>query len=349
MKPHVSIIIPIHNGGQWLDSCFESIMNQTAIGKLKMEVCICEDASSDNTSELLDQWLPSFKLKEITLHVYKNTTGSPCGVGYAKNKAVSISSGDYLCFQDIDDIMLPNRILSQYLHAIQEPKNTIVGSKFIREPPGSTQRYTYWANNLNCDDLSLQIYTSHGPTIIMPTWFCHRLVFESVGGFSEDGKGTPEDLIFFYKHLDLGGYLSRTDESLLIYNYHPNATTFSIDENLIWKLRLERLQQLVLCKWAQFTIWNAGKQGRRFYNCLSLENRTKVVALCDVNVKLIGRKYIPFCAKTRTTGHHVPIIHFKEAQPPLVICVKMDMTNGCFEDNLKSLNLVEGDDYVMFS
>ena len=54
---------------------------------------------------------------------------------------------------------------------------------------------------------------------------CFRL-----GGFDETGKGTPEDLIFFYHHLDLGGKINRVDEILLIYRYHPLQTTFSVDE-----------------------------------------------------------------------------------------------------------------------
>ena len=33
-----------------------------------------------------------------------------------------------------------------------------------------------------------QIYTSHGPTVIMPTWFCKREIFDTVGGFDEGGK-----------------------------------------------------------------------------------------------------------------------------------------------------------------
>lgn len=51
-----------------------------------------------------------------------------------------------------------------------------------------------------------------------------------VGGFSEEGAGTPEDLIFFFQHLRLGGRVLRCDEELLMYRYHPQATTFSINE-----------------------------------------------------------------------------------------------------------------------
>lgn len=51
-----------------------------------------------------------------------------------------------------------------------------------------------------------------------------------MGGFSEEGRGTPEDLIFFYKHLDNDGIILRTNDEILEYVYHPLATTFTISE-----------------------------------------------------------------------------------------------------------------------
>ena len=44
----------------------------------------------------------------------------------------------------------------------------------------------------------------------------------------------------------------------------------------IWKLRVEAVQDFVLVKWKQFTIWNAGKQGRKLYRSLRAEYRAKV-------------------------------------------------------------------------
>lgn len=49
-----------------------------------------------------------------------------------------------------------------------------------------------------------------------------------MGGFSEENKGTPEDLIFFYAHLNKGGSVHRVDEYLLIYTYHLGSATFSV-------------------------------------------------------------------------------------------------------------------------
>lgn len=78
-----------------------------------------------------------------------------------------------------------------------------------------------------------------------------------------------------------------------------------------------------MSQWGSFTIWNAGKQGRQFYNSLDEHNQKKVVALCDVDKNKIGKKYEPFDAVDRKIGRPVPIISYKEAQPPFVICVKI--------------------------
>lgn len=162
-------------------------------------------------------------------------------------------------------------------------------------------------------------------------------------------EGTPEDLIFFYKHLDLGGNVARVEKDLLTYRYHPQQSTFTIAESTIWDLRLARLKQRVLAHWPSFTIWNAGKQGRRFYRSLDVANRKKVFAFCDVDEKKISRGVYIHEESEEVPRPRVPIIHFKDATPPLVICMKLDLTNGSFEANLSSLNLIEGVDYIHFS
>ena len=139
---------------------------------------MCNDASTDNTVQLLEKWLKVFANVGLLMLIYQNTSNIPKGVGYARNMAISKSSGKYLCFQDVDDIMLPDRILRQYSTAVTLIDNVIIGSRFKRLPENSTERYAKWANNLNKEQLKTQIYTSHGPTIIMPTWFMHRKVFD---------------------------------------------------------------------------------------------------------------------------------------------------------------------------
>ncbi|XP_068238055.1 queuosine-tRNA galactosyltransferase-like isoform X2 [Palaemon carinicauda] len=329
----VSVIIPIHNAGLWLDECLDSLYRQKHT--LNVEVSIFLDSCTDNSLAIVDGWAPRLKDTGYIVNVSKEDNETPKGVGYAKNKAVVQSHGKYLCFLDSDDTMMPERIQKQYDLAYLN-NNAIVGCRFKRDPPDSTARYTKWANEMSKKQLNIQIYTSHGPTVIMPTWFCHRNIFDSVGGFSEDGKGTPEDLIFFHKHISNGGKIIRHDDELLIYR------------QTIWDIRIQELQRKVLKNWNTFTIWNAGKQGRKFYRSLTRENQKKVSAFCDVDVKKVG-SYYTYEETKEIPKPKVPIIHFSEAKAPLIICMKMELTGGQFEENLKSLQLEEGKDYHHFN
>lgn len=88
-------------------------------------------------------------------------------------------------------------------------------------------------------------------------------------------------------------------------------------------MRVERLERIILNNWKKFTIWNAGKQGRKLLNCLTETNRNKVEAFCDIDINKINQKYIHYDPSTRKTERAIDIVHFRDANSPFVICVKM--------------------------
>lgn len=342
----ISIIIPIYNGEKWIDNCMLSIATQSFLeSSLKLELAIYNDGSNDSTRILLERWREYFMERQVQFTMFSGASSK--GVGAAKNQAVRLSTGKFICFQDIDDVMHPDRLRLQW-QAAKLNLNALIGSRISRVPENSTPRFVHWANNLNKEQLKIQTYTSNGPTLLMPTWFCHRSVYDRVGGFDESGYGTAEDLIFFYNHLDAGGDLHRVDEELLIYTYHEGAATFSVKREHIWKLQLDRLEKYVLPFWKRFTVWNAGKWGRRFVRALKSDSLRKVDAFCDVDKNKIGKMVELYCPEKRSVITKIPVVHFSEAKPPLLICMKLDLTNGDFERNLESLNLTEGIDYILF-
>ncbi|CAH6776596.1 B3gntl1 [Phodopus roborovskii] len=215
-----------------------------------------------------------------------------------------------------DDVMMPQRVRLQHEAAVQHP-TSIIGCQVRRDPPDSTERYTRWINQLTSDQLLTQ--------------------------------GVPEDLLFFYEHLRKGGGVFRVDHKLLLYRYHPCATTHSVLEMTIWTHRVHFLEEQILPRWKSFTIWNAGKQGRRLYRSLTAASRRKVVAFCDVDENKIRKGVYCHEDSQERPKPKVPILHFQAAQSPFVICVKLDLTGGAFEDNLQSLHLQEGRDFVLFS
>ena len=118
-----------------------------------------------------------------------------------------------------------------------------------------------------------------------------------------------------------------------------------------------------------FTIWNAGKEGKRLYRSLSVAARAAVVAFADVDARKLaqgmyddmqGRRRIPIlhfrCAHAATARVCVAtadcFMRSSVAKPPLLLCVKPNLTGdgpGSFEDNLASLQLQEGREYLHFS
>ncbi|KAM6940683.1 queuosine-tRNA galactosyltransferase [Xenentodon cancila] len=338
--------MPVHNASCWLDECLQAILHQDFPGS--MELSAFDDASTDDSRKVLEGWTEKLMARGISVVISGHSSAKPRGVGYAKNEAVSQSRGKYLCFQDADDIMLPQRVRLQYDASVLH-QDSLIGCRVQRLPEGSTERYTRWINSLTQDQLITQVYTSHGPTLVMPTWFCSRKLFLKVGPFDEGGKGVPEDLLFFYQILRVGGSLLRVDQCLLVYRYHEKATTHSVTEETIWKLRVDFLQERVLSQWENFTIWNAGKQGRKLYRSLSLTNQRKVKAFCDVDENKIQKGFYTYEESEKRPKPKVPILHFKDASGPFIICVKLDMTGGVLEENLNSLQLKEGINYYHFN
>uniref|UniRef100_A0AAZ3RZ31 Glycosyltransferase 2-like domain-containing protein n=1 Tax=Oncorhynchus tshawytscha TaxID=74940 RepID=A0AAZ3RZ31_ONCTS len=310
----VSIVIPVHNASCWLDECLQGIVDQDYTGS--MELSVYDDASTDGSRAIVEGWRERLERRGVSMVISGHDSAQPRGVGHAKNQAVSQSSGKYLCFQDADDVMMPQRIHLQY-EACLFNSTSLIGCQVRRDPEGSTERYTRWINNISQDQLSTQ--------------------------------GVPEDLLWFYQSVGQGGGVVRVDQCLLVYRYHQQAATHSVLEETIWNLRVAFLQERVINQWESFTIWNAGKQGRKLYRCLSSSNQKKVRAFCDVDENKIKKGFYTYEESKERPKPQIPVLHYRDASPPYIICVKLDMTGGVFEENLKSLHLEEGVDYYHFN
>uniref|UniRef100_A0A3B3RS21 UDP-GlcNAc:betaGal beta-1,3-N-acetylglucosaminyltransferase-like 1 n=1 Tax=Paramormyrops kingsleyae TaxID=1676925 RepID=A0A3B3RS21_9TELE len=280
-----SIILPMYNGARWLPACLQAVLDQDFQGT--MELCVFDDASKDDSLDIVSCWAARLEQQGIPTLVSGHKSTEPRGVGYAKNQAVAQSRGRYLCFQDVDDVMMPERVRLQCEAAVRNP-SSIIGCQIRREPEGSTERYTRWINSLSPEQLLTQVGSTspHFRLLVQ-----HRTV--SLCLFLLH-SGVPEDLLFFYQSLRQGGGVCRVDRCLLVYSYHEQAASQSVVEETIWKHRVMFLQERVLSQWDAFTIWNAGKQGRRLYRSLSPTNQKKVRAFCDVDHKKIRKGFYTY-------------------------------------------------------
>lgn len=344
----VSVILPVHNGERWIDGCLESLLAQSVLcepscvdsSPVTLQLSAFDDGSTDGTWSVLQRWVPRLEAAGVRVVLGRSgaTTGGGCG--FAKNRAVAQSSGAWLCFQDVDDVMRPQRIARQLCEARRHP-DAILGSRVEREPEGSTARYTAWANGMSERELVLHRFREC--TLLMPTWFMARSTF-----YAGDGRGFREekceDMLFLQAHVLRGGPLRRVDgEPLVVYRYHAEAASHAIPRRTILRHRVEAIETAVLSQdsWRAFTIWGAGRDGREFFKALTPETRSRVAAFCDVDPTKVGTEY-------QFYEWRVPVLHFREARPPFVTCVALDRTGGAFEANLASLGLTEGVDFYFF-
>lgn len=121
MKPLVSILIPAYNAQEWIADTLRSAIAQTWRRK---EIIVVDDGSSDKTLAIARK----FESGSVQVVTQKNQ-----GAAAARNKAFSLSRGDYIQWLDADDLLAPNKIEKQ-LEALGESgsKRTLLSSGWGR-------------------------------------------------------------------------------------------------------------------------------------------------------------------------------------------------------------------------
>ena len=98
----VSVIVPVYNLEILLSRCLDSVLAQTFTD---FELLIIDDGSTDISGVISDNYAA---LSDKVTIVHK-TNG---GVSFARNMGLELSSGEYICFVDSDDFILPDYVLS---------------------------------------------------------------------------------------------------------------------------------------------------------------------------------------------------------------------------------------------
>lgn len=107
----VSVIIPTYNRAHLLYKSINSVLEQTVSPK---EIIIVDDFSTDNTKEVVESF-QSDKIKYIPNARLKGANG-------ARNTGILMAKGNYIAFQDSDDIWLPTKIEKQVEFMVENPE-----------------------------------------------------------------------------------------------------------------------------------------------------------------------------------------------------------------------------------
>ena len=121
--PDVSIIIPVYNIKTLLPRCVASLQAQTW---QDFEVWLVDDGSTDGSGLLCDE----LAVKDARIHVLHKENG---GQGLARDLGLDHAQGEYICYVDSDDEVLPN-LLEDALRAAREADADIVCYGYYKQP-----------------------------------------------------------------------------------------------------------------------------------------------------------------------------------------------------------------------
>lgn len=112
----ISVIIPVYNASRYLAETLDSVLGQDGVD---FEVIAVDDGSTDESPAILADYAE----RDSRLHVI---TGKNSGVSAARNAGIKVSSGEYLCFVDADDILASSQALYTMASALDSGEVDIV-------------------------------------------------------------------------------------------------------------------------------------------------------------------------------------------------------------------------------
>lgn len=212
--PMVSIILPTYNRAHLISRAIRSLLQQTY---QDFEIVIIDDASTDNTKEVINSFNDP-RIRYLNHEINR-------GLSAARNTGIKASKGEYLAFQDDDDLWTKDKLEKQ-MHIFDEnAKIGVVYSGIIRiksgkeiyeHPPDNVKKNGYVYKEVFYD---LPIY--------MVTAVIKKSCFDKIGLFDESLPSFEDKDIFIRlsKHFEF----RLVDKPLVISWVSPDSLTRNTD------------------------------------------------------------------------------------------------------------------------
>ncbi len=200
----------VYNGEKTVRESIDSVLAQTFTD---WEFVICNDASTDSTPPILEEYKERYPEKFIILHNEKNLMLSGC-----LNRCLKAASGEYIARMDDDDKCLPQRFAVEVACLDAHPEYSVVGSE---------------VQFFNAEGLGEVIHKIQEPTVydvpkvnpfFHPTIMMRKSVYDALGGYtSNERTRRMEDVDLWYRFFAAGYRGYNIPEVLLYYRFDSNA------------------------------------------------------------------------------------------------------------------------------
>lgn len=178
----ISVMMPVYNAGEFLPEVINSVLSQT---EKNFELIIVNDGSTDNSEEII------LSYSDPRIRYFKQENG---GEAAARNTALDHAQGEFIVFQDADDISLPIRFEVLKRHFTSETIGFVHSDMIYVDENCKPILYLAGANME--PSRMLRFFLKEGTPFNNPSMMVRREVFE---GFRYDTDlliGTDTDMVF---------------------------------------------------------------------------------------------------------------------------------------------------------
>lgn len=153
----VSVIVPVHNSGAYLEECLDSLCGQR-YGKF--EVLCIDDNSTDQSLSVIDR----YRSRDRRFRLIEDTNGS---YGHKINVGIREASGRYITILESDDLYADDML--ECLHsAIVNTHADYVDANFSEFfTVGSAKQYTYCSKYNRADQYNRVIYGNENRELLL--------------------------------------------------------------------------------------------------------------------------------------------------------------------------------------
>lgn len=132
MKPRFSVITPVLNGYRDAPAFVESLQRQRFTD---WEAIVIDDGSTDGTMEILHRLTAGDSRFRLTRNTMPRQVQSPY---QARNVGLNLALGKFICFLDIDDRWLPEKLAFQAAQLDANPGLQLLYSAYVRARRGAS-------------------------------------------------------------------------------------------------------------------------------------------------------------------------------------------------------------------
>lgn len=217
----VSLIIPVYNIEDYIDKCLTSVVNQTY---KNLEILVMEGRSTDNSLE----WVLTYAKMDERIAVISRKDG---GLGPARNYALKVAQGEYVCFLDGDDWLSETYVEEAMRYAADDVD--MIQTAFYRSYHDGSTLYcgSCCADGTEEDDVSHKNYMLYGNNSMWGK-LIRRDLFERYGIIQST---TPFEDLSVYPALVAGARrIASANRAVMYYRENRQGSLLGNESAYLW-------------------------------------------------------------------------------------------------------------------